>query len=98
MATKTRAIMTSIGYPVGRSRPAPMVRQLASDGKHRCLDGGSLASAVLRRPEGPHQFVLAKEGTMDRREMLAERPVERGRGFMPGISVNPSRVLFTAGL
>src|SRR5262244_117501 len=35
---------------------------------------------------------------MDRREMLAERPVERGRGFMPGISVNPSRVLFTAGL
>src|SRR3989454_12711550 len=35
---------------------------------------------------------------MDRREILAERPVERGRGFMPGISVNPSRVLFTAGL
>ena len=35
---------------------------------------------------------------MDRREMLAERPVERGRGFMPGVSVNPSRVLFTAGL
>ncbi len=35
---------------------------------------------------------------MDRREMLAERPVERGRGFMPGISVNPARVLFTAGL
>ena len=35
---------------------------------------------------------------MDRREILAERPVERGRGFMPGVSVNPSRVLFTAGL
>jgi enamine deaminase RidA (YjgF/YER057c/UK114 family) len=35
---------------------------------------------------------------MDRQEILAERPVERGRGFMPGISVNPSRVLFTAGL
>lgn len=35
---------------------------------------------------------------MDRRELLAERPVERGRGFMPGVSVNPSRVLFTAGL
>src|SRR5262249_12338767 len=35
---------------------------------------------------------------MDRREMLAERPVERGRGFMPGVSINPSRVLFTAGL
>jgi enamine deaminase RidA (YjgF/YER057c/UK114 family) len=35
---------------------------------------------------------------MDRREVLAERPVERGRGFMPGVSVNPSRVLFTAGL
>src|SRR3989454_8835240 len=35
---------------------------------------------------------------MDRREILAERPVERGRGFMPGVSVNPSRLLFTAGL
>jgi enamine deaminase RidA (YjgF/YER057c/UK114 family) len=35
---------------------------------------------------------------MDRREVLAERPVERGRGFMPGVSVNPSRMLFTAGL
>jgi enamine deaminase RidA (YjgF/YER057c/UK114 family) len=35
---------------------------------------------------------------MDRKEVLAERPVERGRGFMPGVSVNPSRVLFTAGL
>src|SRR5262245_7421810 len=42
--------------------------------------------------------LLAKEGTMDRRELLAERPVERGRGFMPGVSVNPARVLFTAGL
>jgi enamine deaminase RidA (YjgF/YER057c/UK114 family) len=35
---------------------------------------------------------------MDRREVLAERPVEKGRGFMPGVSANPSRVLFTAGL
>ena len=35
---------------------------------------------------------------MDRRDILAERPVERGRGFMPGVSVDPSRVLFTAGL
>ena len=35
---------------------------------------------------------------MDRQEVLAERPVEKGRGFMPGVSVNPSRVLFTAGL
>ncbi|PYM89849.1 MAG: hypothetical protein DME04_25110 [Candidatus Rokuibacteriota bacterium] len=35
---------------------------------------------------------------MDRREILPERPVEKGRGFMPGVSVNPSRVLFTAGL
>jgi 2-iminobutanoate/2-iminopropanoate deaminase len=35
---------------------------------------------------------------MDRRDVLPERPVERGRGFMPGISVNPSRILFTAGL
>jgi enamine deaminase RidA (YjgF/YER057c/UK114 family) len=35
---------------------------------------------------------------MNRRDILAERPVERGRGFMPGVSVTPSRVLFTAGL
>ena len=35
---------------------------------------------------------------MDRQDILAERPVERGRGFMPGVSVNPARVLFTAGL
>ncbi len=35
---------------------------------------------------------------MDRRDILAERPVERGRGFMPGVSVNPAKVLFTAGL
>ena len=35
---------------------------------------------------------------MNRQEILAERPVERGRGFMPGVTVNPSRVLFTAGL
>jgi len=39
-----------------------------------------------------------QEDTMDRRDILAERPVEKGRGFMPGVSVNPSRVLFTAGL
>ena len=35
---------------------------------------------------------------MDRRDILAERPVESGRGFMPGVSINPARVLFTAGL
>jgi len=35
---------------------------------------------------------------MDRRDILAERPLESGRGFMPAVSVNPSRVLFTAGL
>ena len=35
---------------------------------------------------------------MDRRDILAERPVEKGRGFMPGVSVTPARVLFTAGL
>lgn len=35
---------------------------------------------------------------MERREILAERPVEKGRGFMPGVTVNPSRILFTAGL
>ena len=35
---------------------------------------------------------------MDRQNILAENPVEQGRGFMPAVSVNPSRVLFTAGL
>ena len=35
---------------------------------------------------------------MERRDILAERPLEKGRGFMPGVSVNPARVLFTAGL
>ena len=35
---------------------------------------------------------------MDRRDILPERPVERGRGFMPAVSVNPTRVLYTAGL
>ena len=35
---------------------------------------------------------------MDRQNVLAENPVEQGRGFMPAVSVNPSRVLFTAGL
>ena len=44
------------------------------------------------------QLCSIKEETMDRRDILPERPVERGRGYMPGVSVNPSRVLFTAGL
>jgi 2-iminobutanoate/2-iminopropanoate deaminase len=35
---------------------------------------------------------------MERRDILADRPVEKGRGFMPAVSINPSRVLFTAGL
>jgi enamine deaminase RidA (YjgF/YER057c/UK114 family) len=35
---------------------------------------------------------------MERRDSLADRPVEKGRGFMPGVSVNPGRILFTAGL
>jgi enamine deaminase RidA (YjgF/YER057c/UK114 family) len=35
---------------------------------------------------------------MDRRDILPDRPVERGRGFMPGVSINPGRLLFTAGL
>src|SRR5262249_61742525 len=29
---------------------------------------------------------------------LPDNPVEKGRGYMPAVSVNPSRVLFTAGL
>ena len=35
---------------------------------------------------------------MDRRDILADNPVEKSRGYMPGVSVNPSRLLFTAGL
>src|SRR5262245_42377979 len=35
---------------------------------------------------------------MDRQNILAENPVEKGRGFIPGVSVNPRRLLFTAGL
>src|SRR5438876_5113500 len=49
-------------------------------------------------PPTRSRSLLAKEGTMDRRDILAEHPVEKGRGFMPGVSVNPARVLFTAGL
>lgn len=35
---------------------------------------------------------------MDRRDILADRAVEKARGFTPAVSVNPRRVLFTAGL
>jgi enamine deaminase RidA (YjgF/YER057c/UK114 family) len=35
---------------------------------------------------------------MDRRNILADNPVEKKRGYMPGVCVNPSRLLFTAGL
>jgi len=35
---------------------------------------------------------------MDRHNILPDNPVEKGRGYMPAVSVNPSRVLFTAGL
>jgi enamine deaminase RidA (YjgF/YER057c/UK114 family) len=35
---------------------------------------------------------------MDRQDILAERSVEKGRGYMPAVSVNPGRLLFTAGL
>jgi enamine deaminase RidA (YjgF/YER057c/UK114 family) len=47
---------------------------------------------------GARAIGRAEEDNMDRRDILAERPVEKGRGFMPGVSVNPSRILFTAGL
>src|SRR5437867_3832828 len=30
---------------------------------------------------------------MDRRDILAERPLESGRGFMPAVSVNPSMLI-----
>ncbi len=35
---------------------------------------------------------------MDRRDIRAESPAEKGRGFMPAVSVNPGRLLFTAGM
>jgi enamine deaminase RidA (YjgF/YER057c/UK114 family) len=35
---------------------------------------------------------------MDRQNILAERVLEQSRGFMPAVSVNPGRLLFTAGL
>jgi enamine deaminase RidA (YjgF/YER057c/UK114 family) len=35
---------------------------------------------------------------MDRQNILAERGLEKGRGFIPAVSVNPGRLLFTAGL
>ena len=35
---------------------------------------------------------------MDRRDILADNPVEKQRGYMPGVNVRPQRLLFTAGL
>src|SRR4029434_7387894 len=56
------------------------------------------ASAIGRANRSGSGVRLSREDNMDRRDILAERPVEKGRGFMPGVTVNPSRVLFTAGL
>src|SRR5262245_25034184 len=88
-ATRTRAIMTSIAIPF-------RLLSTCADRTTRRLDGA--ASPAQYGASGRRESLFAKEDTMDRREILAEKPVERGRGFMPGISVNPSRVLFTAGL
>ena len=35
---------------------------------------------------------------MDRRDIRSESPAEKSRGFMPAISINPGRLLFTAGM
>lgn len=35
---------------------------------------------------------------MDRRDILADNLVEKRRGYMPGVSVQPGRILFTAGM
>lgn len=35
---------------------------------------------------------------MDRQNILADNPVETRRGYMPGISLTPRRLLFTAGM
>ncbi len=35
---------------------------------------------------------------MDRQDIRADSPTEKGRGFMPAVSVNPGRLLFTAGM
>jgi enamine deaminase RidA (YjgF/YER057c/UK114 family) len=35
---------------------------------------------------------------MDRRDIRTESPAEKSRGFMPAVSINPGRLLFTAGM
>jgi enamine deaminase RidA (YjgF/YER057c/UK114 family) len=35
---------------------------------------------------------------MERRDIRADSPTEKGRGFMPAVSINPGRLLFTAGM
>ncbi len=35
---------------------------------------------------------------MNRQDIRVDSPTEKGRGFMPGVSVNPGRLLFTAGM
>ena len=35
---------------------------------------------------------------MDRRDIRAQSPTEKSRGFMPAVSINPGRLLFTAGM
>ena len=35
---------------------------------------------------------------MDRRDILVDNPVEKRRGYMPGVSVSPGQILFTAGM
>src|SRR4029450_6745161 len=35
---------------------------------------------------------------MDRRDILADNPVENPRGYMPRVSVRRGRILFTAGM
>src|SRR5215510_3976999 len=60
------------------------------------IRGRSMAASGALAPRSDR--FSPKEDGMDRRDVLAERPLESGRGFMPGVSVNPSRILFTAGL
>jgi len=35
---------------------------------------------------------------MERRDIRADSPTEKRRGFMPAVSINPGRLLFTAGM
>src|SRR6516225_5100086 len=80
---------------IGTPRPGSMTSTSRSSARQSRGAFDDTRSLTTRRPRSS---MRGKEDVMDRRDILAERPLESGRGFMPGVSINPSRVLFTAGL